>query len=260
MIISDRYRFVFIHIPKCAGSFVRRQLLPYDDTDGRFSGKREQKPVLGVWDYAHIPLSILRQYFPSDFERVQTHNSFAVIRNPFERFPSSIAQRLKQFGGTPLHTLGPKEIEREVESTISYLSQSAEITDASYVHFTRQSEYLELNDKRIVRNLYSTDTIDQMLHDIADLIGKPIVGNNSQSIVNQTAVYRHEAMRRLFEAMRPMLGGPISMLLPEKAKRTIRRFLYIFRDNKKLMIFSGQIRFATLLVSIMLAISSRPNG
>jgi len=31
MIISDRYRFVFIHIPKCLGSYLQWHLGEYDD-------------------------------------------------------------------------------------------------------------------------------------------------------------------------------------------------------------------------------------
>lgn len=39
MIISDKYRFVFIHIPKCAGMTIQNQLQSFDDTNGAHMGK-----------------------------------------------------------------------------------------------------------------------------------------------------------------------------------------------------------------------------
>jgi len=237
MILSDRYRFVFAHVPKCAGSYVRNTLAPYDDTDGRFSGREQRQPFLGIWHYAHIPLCILQQYFPSEFERLQIYRSFALFRDPFDRFPSSIAQRVKQYRGMPLHTLSQADIQSEVDVVISCLSQQDEITDPSYIHFVRQSDYLELKGERVIQNLYSVRNVSIMLRDIGELVGETLEGLQQNPAINQTDVYRHEGLRRIIEAVRPILNDTILELLPESAKKHIRRFLYVPREQKTNDIF-----------------------
>ena len=51
MILSDRYRFVFIHVPKCAGTSVRAAVAPYHDADSRFLKGVELHPDLGEIDF-----------------------------------------------------------------------------------------------------------------------------------------------------------------------------------------------------------------
>jgi hypothetical protein len=59
MIVSDRHRFVFIHIPKCAGTSVRNVLEGFDETGGRFNTRIADDPKFGRLDYTHLPLSIM---------------------------------------------------------------------------------------------------------------------------------------------------------------------------------------------------------
>jgi hypothetical protein len=89
MIISDRHHFVFAHIPKCAGTSVRDALQHLDDRDGFYTGRVDQHPTLGLLDYVHIPLFNLRDHFRSEFEKAGDYWSFAVVRDPFGRFPSA---------------------------------------------------------------------------------------------------------------------------------------------------------------------------
>lgn len=226
MIISDRYRFAFVHIPKCAGTYVRNKLNPFDDTAGYFFRRVDRHPNLGLCDYQHIPLRELQQYFPSEFERISTYSAFAVLRNPFDRFPSSIAQRLREYKGLPFHTLSRVDLQSEVEGTINFLSKQDNIMDATYIYLARQSDYVELGGARVIHNLYSLRHVDVMLRHISLLIGTELLGMDSVSVTNQTDVYRNEGMRRMFEALRPILRGPVLSLLPDSVKKRFRTVLY----------------------------------
>lgn len=47
MIIDDRHRFVFVHIPKCAGTSVRQVLKQFDSYEGRWANAKREHPELG---------------------------------------------------------------------------------------------------------------------------------------------------------------------------------------------------------------------
>jgi hypothetical protein len=241
MIISDRYRFVFVHIPKCAGTYARKRLEPYDDTGGHFTGRVEQHPAVGLMDYVHIPLRVLQQHFQSEIDRLNTYRTFAVVRDPFDRFPSSIAQRLKTYKGRPIHAMSRHELHKETEAAIDYLSQHDAITDPAYIHLARQSDYLELNGTRIVKHIYVVDDVDVMLNDISKLTGTELVEQNQAAPLNQTVVYRNKRVRLTIQALRPILGGLISTMLPERAKSHIRRVAYVPRTQNTPDIFKSDV-------------------
>ena len=83
MIISDKYRFVFIHNPKCGGTSVRKALQDYDTRNNHFWMFAE---VYGVKvDKAHMPLYLLRVYSPQDYDILKTYFTFMFVRHPIER-------------------------------------------------------------------------------------------------------------------------------------------------------------------------------
>lgn len=92
MIISDTYRFAFIHIPKCAGTTVRQYFDKYDQK--AIESGLKSHPEFGVFDYNHIPLHVLHYFFLTEYEKVRAYYSFAILRDPFARFPSSVNMRL----------------------------------------------------------------------------------------------------------------------------------------------------------------------
>jgi len=200
--------------------------MPYDDSDGQFSSGVHRHPDFGLLDQQHLPLSVLQQYFPSEFERLRRYRSFALLRNPYDRFPSSIAQRLTE-RGISFHTLSRLELAREVEVAISYLSQHDVITNPAYIHLARQSHYLEVGNEHVVKHHYAVGNVDIMLRDISELIDADLVLRDLGSTANKTNVYRHESLRKTFETCRPIVGGALLTLLPEPVKKRIRRLLYL---------------------------------
>lgn len=95
MIVSDREKFVFVHNPKCGGMTCHNALLKYDTRNNFFF---EWKRVNGegkILDMAHITPMQLRRFFPRDFKKANRYYKFVFVRNPYNRFMSSISQHLK---------------------------------------------------------------------------------------------------------------------------------------------------------------------
>ena len=124
MIVSDRHKFAFIHIPKCAGTTVRNRITPYDDLGGAHHERVEDHPVLGPTDFVHLPLYTLRDHFPEEFDKVRRYWSFAVLRNPKSRFFSAVAQRVRMYrgNGVQLRQLSEEQIVEEIEAAMAELS------------------------------------------------------------------------------------------------------------------------------------------
>jgi hypothetical protein len=73
MIISDSRRFVFVHVPKSAGTRIREALAPFGDGGSAVS-----------LDTTHETLPALLARHPE----LTTHFKFAFVRNPWERLVS----------------------------------------------------------------------------------------------------------------------------------------------------------------------------
>src|SRR5215469_2320355 len=121
MIIDDEHRVAFVHIPKCGGTSVRRQLAALDSCRGFFYDRRDHD-ALGRLDYCHIPLAFLAAHFRDAFDKVAAYSAFALVRDPHSRFVSATFQRLALFGGVRRTTATASEALQEAERTIDWLS------------------------------------------------------------------------------------------------------------------------------------------
>ncbi|MDU8928292.1 sulfotransferase family 2 domain-containing protein [Alisedimentitalea sp. MJ-SS2] len=213
MIVNDTCRVVFLHIPKCAGTTVRNVLALYDQHHGRFYDKSvANHPLLGRLDYAHIPLAVLRDYFPEDFDRVIKYRSFALIRDPHFRFPSSLHERFVQRSNTPLDLHDRVDVAREVDKVMASLArhpQSEPISDPDLIHFSRQCDYIFLSGKQIVDSPHTVAEIRSMLNEISDLIGKPIRLRESRNRRDRISSTKVENLTRI-------VTRPIETVLPRR--------------------------------------------
>lgn len=156
MIIDDVHRMAFIHIPKCAGTSVRKQLAPVDTTGGAFYPMIDH-PILGRIHGSHIPLAFLRDHYPAEFAKLAGYQTFALIRQPLGRFASAAFQRLKGH-----HRMVPGEITpaiaiREAREVMEWLDGRGAFCDSSYIHFARQADYVRIDGQQVVRNLFVMD-------------------------------------------------------------------------------------------------------
>ena len=242
MVISEEHRFVFVHIPKCAGSSVRRRLFCFNE--GLLVGPPwiRNHSKLGLLYIGHVPLFVLREYFSHEFETVQNYWSFCVVRNPFDRFASSVPQRTREYNDRPIEKLSTKEIRLFINETIEYLSQHQQVRSllpSEYIHFQRQIDYIELDGERIIDSIYTVDQIDELFTDVEIKLGQKLAesaGQAKNNRANQTIVFRNNFLRRSIEISRP-LTNYLSKVLPESTKQTIRDHVYVPRDKRLKDIF-----------------------
>jgi hypothetical protein len=236
MIISDTHKFAFVHIPKCAGTTLRNALLPFDEHAARFYDKAvAPHPGLGRLDHHHIPLAVLRDHFPEDFEKLTAYRSFALVRDPFSRFPSSLHERLVQRDRRPLSVRTRDEIAREVDVVLSYLARlpsTVAITDPEYIHFSRQCDYVSLDGCQIVGHPRPVSEVDALLSDLSMIVGRPIrpEENKNQRFSHSNlfiARLQHGVTRRIEAA----LPGRIWKPLYRPIKRTFFALGVIRRDT-----------------------------
>lgn len=213
MIISDKLGFAFVHIPKCAGTSVKRVLRAIDTTGLTFRGIANH-PEMGTVHMAHLTMSDFATYYPDEFERVSRYRSMAIMRDPTERFHSAIFQRLREFKEVPQSAISAAMIESEARDVISYLESAPHRLDVEHVHFNRQSDFIELDGERIVERLFSLDNMAAAIDHIHRLTGVQ-VGKDHE---NRTTQFRFRALRPI----QRLLRDPYVHLVPSDRRLWIR--------------------------------------
>lgn len=246
MIISDRYKFAFIHIPKCAGTSIRTPLKQFDSCDGTFTGRVDIHPTLGQLDYVHIPLFVLREHFSSEFKVVQDYWSFAVMRDPFSRFASSVSQRMKIYSNQPIQKCSFDDIQGVIDDSIDYLAcqpRDEHLLASEYIHFQKQVDYIQLDGTRIIDKIYLVDDIETLLTDLGEIVGQnllePTILGPQMTNANASVVYRNEVLRYVIESIRPVMNS-VGKALSENAKQRIREWIYIPRDKRMRDLFAAE--------------------
>lgn len=155
----------FIHIPKNGGQSVRNamaRLAPLDFSplaeDLGISPEEAQAvseagfehPDLGSIHPAHLPLWALRDAFPASYRAFTNARSFALTRDPRDRFLSALIQRLKEFKGAGAIRADDPVVPQEARAVCDWLSGRDRVADLEYVHFIRQVDFTDLDGARAV--------------------------------------------------------------------------------------------------------------
>ena len=224
MILSDRHRFVFIHVPKCAGTSVRHAVQPYHDADERFLKAVERHPDLGEIDFRHLPLRLLRDLDPEAFEKLKIYDSYALLRDPFQRFRSAISQRAKMYLGKEFAQLGDSELHAELRRVQDYLLSEPRVIAPEFIHFARQADFVQIGDERLVSNLFPLERLDLFAQAFARHIGAETL---PMGHVNKTEVFRYPQLKHMArtggQLARRMLPGPVHEALRRSARRVLMK-------------------------------------
>lgn len=231
MIIDERHQIAFVHIPKCAGTTVRGLLQEFDRNEGAFSDKVAPHPELGLIDYVHIPLFILDKHFPKEFESVKSFWSFAVVRDPYSRFASSVAQRIKMYSGRSLRAMNRSDLKKEIDCCINFLEANGghgKLLPPSFIHFQRQCDFLFLNSELIVKNVYPANDVKSLIEVLRSKIAfeDQRVDQVVDYKLNESFSYRNDFLRIVFSKLLP-LYIKFSRFLPGKLVKRVKAFVYV---------------------------------
>ncbi|MFM9976637.1 MAG: sulfotransferase family 2 domain-containing protein [Sphingomonadaceae bacterium] len=217
MIISDQHRFAFVHIPKCAGTSVRKALRPIDETIGQFD-QIGSHADMGTIHYGHITLADLARYFPEHYAKVRAFRSMAIVRHPVDRFFSAVFQRLREFKGYDQSQISQTVIETEANALARHLTASTDRLDLAHVHFNRQSDYVFNDGERVVAEVFALDRLEDASAFIEACTG---VRLETEARENRTAALRFGSLQPIVRALR----APYGALVPLEARNRIRNYL-----------------------------------
>lgn len=173
MIISPRHRFVFVHIPKCAGTSVRTQIVKCDP--GHIAmGEVGTHPVLGQIDFGHVPLPILRQHFPEEYGYLERFTSYAVVRDPLERFGSSLRQMLWRYHQRPMTLIPADELRTLTLKILDDISGELESPSSRFIFFARQRDFIFDGDRRMVDHLIPLHLVPDLIAHLGRITGTPM--------------------------------------------------------------------------------------
>ncbi len=173
MIISHKHKFVFVHIPKCAGTSIRTQILK-SDPDATALGKPGEHPVLGTIDYGHIALDLLRQHFPDHDRDLRAFQSFAVVRDPLERFGSALRQVLWQYEERPMTLIPPEELRQKTLEMLDRIAAEIDAPSAPFIFFARQDSFIFDQGEQVVDHLIPLPLVSDFITYMAQRTGTPM--------------------------------------------------------------------------------------
>ena len=244
MIISDRHKFVLVHIPKCAGTLIRRVLEPFEDAPIG-ANRTAAEAELGPLDPIHIPLFVMRNYFEDDFAKLQAYWSFTAVRDPYSRFSSSLAQRLRKYAGERTQDLSVDEVSRAINEAIRFLSSQPRqhhLLPAEYIHFQRQVDYIFLDGRPYVDSVFSVRNLDQLFDRVRARVGDDCwqaAKYEPEAKANKTMVYRSGILGHLAGGLRPALRV-IRRLLPQAMRQQLQSKIYVSLDQRFAHLFAAQ--------------------
>jgi hypothetical protein len=242
MIISDKEKFVFVHIPKCAGTSVRSRIEHLDDRSGAYSGRLEQHPELGLLNYVHLPLQTLYDHFPAEFECIKSYRSVAVLRDPSKRFVSSIAQYCNRYTNTDIRSHTRETLRKEVRNVIDALEGFEDEAPgarlpAELIHFQRQRDYTHILDRQIIDHLVEITHVEPML---LSLLGAQALRGDAAIKANESRVYRSAGIQVLASVGRRLAPG-LGAWLPGNLSKWVRDNLYSPLNHQFEDVFEDEI-------------------
>jgi hypothetical protein len=200
LIISDAHRFVFIHIPKCAGSSIVNRLTHLDPQAWRWvlvDGK--------LAEMDHPTLRQLQTYCPAEFSKVCEFDSFTIVRDPRRRFVSSLLYYMSALNKVELsrHSFG--QVRAWGRMVCDKLPAEADAFE--FRHFQRQCRYVFLDGQKIVRNVYLLEDMASLTAAIESRLGIRI---DPRHRVNERRLGPAGPVKLLRDFTRPLYGRVVS--------------------------------------------------
>lgn len=198
MIVSDPLKLAFMHIPKCAGSTVRNALAPFNSH--RF-GDYFDYPDGGRQVFDHLPLADVRTHLPDVYKKIVAYESYAILREPRERFASALAQYLRSLQKLKLSRRSGTLFRQTALEVAAKLASAQERRAPELTFFQKQAAFVVVDGRRIVRHLYGFDELPRLS---ADLHLRHGIAVDLRERRNQARVEDGAAVRTLKRVGRPL--------------------------------------------------------
>lgn len=227
-VIRPQDNFVFVHIPKCAGSSVRaglRRALPDRGPDELWLDHEplDVLPELGRVMPAHKPLPLLRDHYPDELAAYRSATCFAVLRNPTSRFKSAVQQHIDEFHNATLADLSATQLTQIIQNIITNVSTRPIFAGLEYMHFTRQIDYVDLDGERIVSALYPIESLEKMALDMTQHLGRDVDFNQTTNVSSAKDSQTTRVVRRVGRAVRFMVPEIFYTKLKHSARARLNR-------------------------------------
>lgn len=209
MITCARNGFCFFHVPKSGGTTIRLQIQDLDDYNLKFGSDLGAFPE-GRFRMAHLPLAVLQSQFPEVFATIRGLNSFAVVRDPKERFYSAFGQHLKETHGKFSRELSDGEVRDMLATIRDHVSNSAPYPDARYAHFLRQTDFTHLDGVRFVKTIVPIEDFRGLITPLSRLSGRELDPNMK---LNQSVNFRSRRLKTPIIAIKDKLKAVLPLNL-----------------------------------------------
>lgn len=221
MIISPRHEFVFVHIPKCAGTSVRTQIVKCDP-DHIAMAEVGTHPDLGRIDFGHVPLGTLRRHFPEEYAFLERFTSYAVVRDPLERFGSSLRQMLWRYDQRPMTLIPASELRELTLKTLEDLAAELDRPSSKFIFFSRQRDFIYDEGRRIVDHLIPMSLVPDFIAHIGRITNTHLEAGTRS---NQNVELRFKRIGGLAYRVNDMLRRKLPLDVHARIKNSALRLL-----------------------------------
>lgn len=219
MILSLKYHFIFVHVPKTAGSAITTALRPYADTPKRtiWSSVKRRLPINEPPELAHFRIHdtaarIRAKLSPEVYARF---HSFAVVRNPFDHAVSHF-EYMKQYRNA---RIAARFSRMSFEAYLADRMKGADFFNRLFVRLPDQSHFLLNKDGQLaVDRLLRFETIADDFSTLATNLGLPVTEiaehnptrarNRSQPLARWYDPTTLDMVRTLYHRDFDLLGYP----------------------------------------------------
>ena len=176
VIISHDLKIVFLHVPKCAGTALRKvfqqELQPGSSVS--FFDFAYSHVLRRYVDLAHLPLVDLR-HFP-EWRFLKRYQTIACVRNPYARLASACREYYRQFSReTQQQMLEEAPSAEQLNHYLAALPAAYEAHDLRYVHAFPITWFTHYGSKPMVDHVLRMENLEC---DLSSLSRKSVLPEN----------------------------------------------------------------------------------
>ncbi|OYX09197.1 MAG: hypothetical protein B7Z08_06220 [Sphingomonadales bacterium 32-68-7] len=151
------------------------------------------------------------------FSRIAEHP--VLVRDPVDRFVSSVFQRMREFKGYAQSAITPAAFAAEARTVTRHLASNRGRLTLEYVHFQRQSEFVLEDGEQVVSRIFRLDQLDLAAEFIAECTGVHI---ETDDRLNRSTELRSGRLQPVVRVLRI----PYARLIPLGIRQQIRSAMH----------------------------------